>query len=30
MDGLIRKQLFKGLIFVNRFDCTTCGWATHG
>jgi hypothetical protein len=30
MDGLQRKQLFKVLILVNRFDYTTCGWATHG
>jgi hypothetical protein len=29
MDGLLRKQFFKGLILVNCFDCTTCGWATY-
>jgi hypothetical protein len=30
MDWLQRKQLFKRLIPVNRFDYTTCGWATRG
>jgi hypothetical protein len=28
VDGLSRRQLFTKLILVNRFDCTTCGWAT--
>jgi hypothetical protein len=27
-DGLPQKQLFKTFILVNRFDFTTCGWAT--
>jgi hypothetical protein len=30
MDGLPGKQLFKGLILVNRFDCTTCGGLPMG
>jgi hypothetical protein len=30
VDGLSRRQLFTGLILVNRFECTTCGWATNG
>jgi hypothetical protein len=29
VDGLLGRQLFTELILVNRFDCTTCGWATN-